>query len=116
MVYVYKAPKAPAKVTRADGYTITLKPCGTEAAYQRHLKKGEAACDPCLTAHRMVGRGRDRANTTRPKRVLAPCGTPAAYSRHLRNKEPVDKACRAANTAYHASLRAAKAKGISNGT
>ncbi|MFF4403769.1 WhiB family transcriptional regulator [Streptomyces sp. NPDC001404] len=26
--------------------------CGTEAAYQRHLRKGEAICTPCREAHR----------------------------------------------------------------
>lgn len=29
-----------------------LKPCGTEAAYQRHLRNKEIACDDCLAAHR----------------------------------------------------------------
>lgn len=28
-----------------------LKPCGTNAAYQRHRKKGEYPCGPCLQAH-----------------------------------------------------------------
>lgn len=27
-----------------------LKPCGTVAAYRRHLRKGEAACDDCKAA------------------------------------------------------------------
>lgn len=27
-----------------------LQPCGTPAAYQRHLRRGEEPCDPCLTA------------------------------------------------------------------
>ena len=27
-----------------------LKPCGTEAAYQRHRARGEDACGPCLAA------------------------------------------------------------------
>jgi hypothetical protein len=29
-----------------------LKPCGTDAAYSRHLKRGEDPCDPCKEAHR----------------------------------------------------------------
>lgn len=110
MVYVYKAPER-MTVTRADGHVIKLQPCGTEAAYQRHIKNDELACEPCLAAHRVKTRAWDRANNTRPARVVAPCGTPAAYKRHLRNNEHVDKRCRAANTAYHASLRAAQAKG-----
>lgn len=28
-----------------------VKPCGTDAAYKRHLVKGEVACQPCLDAH-----------------------------------------------------------------
>jgi transposase len=30
---------------------IVLQPCGTNAAYQRHRKKGEYPCTPCLEAH-----------------------------------------------------------------
>jgi hypothetical protein len=28
------------------------QPCGTKAAYDRHLKSGEKACEPCLEAKR----------------------------------------------------------------
>jgi hypothetical protein len=28
-----------------------LKPCGTRAAYRRHLRKGEYPCIPCLDAN-----------------------------------------------------------------
>lgn len=28
-----------------------LKPCGTEAAYRRHIRKGERPCEECLAAH-----------------------------------------------------------------
>lgn len=36
-----------------------LKPCGTEAAYQRHLRHREAPCAACRNAHRQrVGQGR----------------------------------------------------------
>ncbi len=30
--------------------TRDLHPCGTQAAYQRHQRRGEIACDPCLQA------------------------------------------------------------------
>ncbi len=30
--------------------TRSLAPCGTNAAYQRHIKHGEAACDACVRA------------------------------------------------------------------
>lgn len=29
-----------------------LKPCGTEAAYRRHMEAGERPCDACATARR----------------------------------------------------------------
>lgn len=29
----------------------TLKPCGTEAAFKRHLRRGEVACRACASAH-----------------------------------------------------------------
>lgn len=28
-----------------------IQPCGTDAAYQRHLRQGEMPCDPCVFAH-----------------------------------------------------------------
>jgi hypothetical protein len=33
----------------ADRY---VKPCGTNAAYQRHLQHGEQPCEPCCEAHK----------------------------------------------------------------
>ena len=30
---------------------LSLKPCGTEAAYVRHLRRGERACQACRGAH-----------------------------------------------------------------
>ncbi len=35
------------------------QPCGTEAAYRRHLRHGEAPCEACRTAHA------DKARTAR---------------------------------------------------
>jgi hypothetical protein len=29
-----------------------VQPCGTNAAYQRHVRHGELACEPCLAAAR----------------------------------------------------------------
>ena len=43
------------------------KPCGTHAAYVRHLKKGEPACQPCLNANAADTRARyaaTRASST----------------------------------------------------
>lgn len=33
-----------------------LKPCGTAAAYRRHMRRGEPACGPCLEAERLKSR------------------------------------------------------------
>lgn len=41
-------PRRKRKVVRAKK---PLKPCGTNAAYQRHRRKGEYPCTPCLEAH-----------------------------------------------------------------
>lgn len=30
---------------------MALKPCGTDAAYRRHLRKNEDPCEPCRRAH-----------------------------------------------------------------
>ena len=48
-----------------------LMPCGTVAAYQRHIRAGEKPCDPCAEASRVYattkrggyGRARIRACT-----------------------------------------------------
>lgn len=69
-----------------------LQPCGTNAAYGRHLRAGDDPCDPCKQAHREYVQ---RWQTT-SGRELAPCGTPAAARRHYRRGEPVDQACLAA--------------------
>lgn len=42
-----KKPGQPNQFTPEDN----LKPCGTNAAYQRHRSKGEYPCTPCLEAH-----------------------------------------------------------------
>ena len=39
-------------------------PCGTDAAYRRHLRRSEKPCTPCLDAH--------RAETARYRKASAP--------------------------------------------
>lgn len=46
-----------------------LQPCGTPAAYRRHLRHGEKACDPCKAAINQDIK--DRLNN----RKVGPCGT-----------------------------------------
>ena len=80
--------------------TRVPKPCGTDAAYVRHLKHNETPCDDCKAAHAEWARARRE-----PKpRVLKPCGTVAAYARHRKNGEepcqPCKEAMRAKNRAF----------------
>lgn len=82
-----------------------LKPHGTPAAYQRHIKAGEDACDACRTA---------RANYTRdyragkvPKREPAKHGTLRGYNAHRYRAE---KACRPCLDAYAGYINDRRAK------
>jgi len=40
---------------------VPLKPCGTEAAYVRHLRHGEEPCSDCRIAHAAYARAKRRA-------------------------------------------------------
>lgn len=37
---------------------VILQPCGTDAAYNRHIYHKELACGPCLEAHREMRKAR----------------------------------------------------------
>ena len=43
----------------------TLQPCGTEAAYRRHLHRHEVPCGPCRTAATQQSRLWARRRTSR---------------------------------------------------
>jgi hypothetical protein len=94
-----------------------LKPCGTHAAYCRHIQRGEQPCAPCKAAHAAYEAAVRAANPERHRRaVLAyqkrrktgevahvdPCGTPNAYHRHRRRRrrEEPCPACQAAWSEY----------------
>ena len=38
-----------------------LKPCGTRAAYQRHIKNREVPCEACVLANRLTAQDRAKA-------------------------------------------------------
>lgn len=40
-----------------------LQPCGTPAAYVRHIRKGTPICPPCYAAHAASERERNAART-----------------------------------------------------
>ena len=46
--------------------STALKPCGTPAAYKRHKRRGEPACDPCRDANREES-SRQRKQPTQPR-------------------------------------------------
>ena len=85
-----------------------LKPCGTHAAYQRHLRLGEKPCAECTRAKRNYQRDWNKANR-KELPPLKPCGTEAAYRRHLRRGESPCAACRAAESAASTKRRADRA-------
>lgn len=42
----------PGDSPRVARYRQSLKPCGTTAAYRRHVRDGEEPCEPCVMAER----------------------------------------------------------------
>lgn len=76
-----------------------LQPCGTVAAYARHRRAGEEACEACRKARAAYTRSRYVPSD----RQLSPCGTTGAYQRHLRRGEETCQACRDAYDAKRAS-------------
>ncbi len=75
------------------------KPCGTDAAYQRHRWLGEPPCTECRTAHSSDERQRTRKHGV-TERVYADCGTHGGWYRHLYADNDPCQPCREAhNTA-----------------
>lgn len=72
-----------------------LAPCGSEAAYRRHLRWGQEPCDACRAEHARI-QSEQRAGEPRE---LRPCGTQAAYRRHLNHGEVPCRACTDAHAA-----------------
>lgn len=77
-----------------------LKPCGTVAAYHRHLRHNETPCDACRQARSEY----HRAHYEPSPLVLQPCGTRAGNERHRRRGEASCDPCRLAYNAYQREL------------
>lgn len=80
-----------------------LAPHGTEAAYQRHVRLKESACQPCRDAHTVAYR--ERRQRLPPKKRIRRrpdprCGTTAGYRHHLHAKEVTCDRCRRAWADY----------------
>ena len=82
-----------------------LKPCGTIAAYRRHVYHGETPCDACWLAQRDAHqkrreRIRSGDHKPEPRGPIQPCGTMGGYQRHRKRLEPTCLPCRKAKAAY----------------
>lgn len=92
--------------------TRVLKPHGTSAAHQRHIKAGEDPCDACREARAQYTR--DYRAGLIPGRQPAEHGTLRGYNTHRYRKEKPCRPCLDAYNAYindrRAKLRKAKAE------
>lgn len=86
--------------------TRQLQPCGTNAAYQRHVKAGEPADDACLTAHGEYMAAWKAGALPPPKPVK--CGTETGYRHHRKRQEPPCPACREYRRKYMRAWRKAR--------
>lgn len=81
------------------------KPCGTRAAYYRHLRHGEVPCDDCTRANREDKRKPSTPTPSRRKPIKH--GTRAGYRQHrYRGETP----CQKCLTAESAGTRAYRAR------
>ena len=81
-----------------------MKPCGTYAAHNRHLRNGEDPCDDCREAKRayntrMTRERRHRQGVNQPRKRPR-CGTYAGEQYHRRYGEDICEACREARREY----------------
>ena len=86
--------------------TRPLQPCGTNAAYQRHLKYKQVACNRCLKAHAEYMAAWKAGTLPVPPPVK--CGTETGYRRHRQRREPSCEACRAYRRRYMRAWRKAR--------
>jgi hypothetical protein len=79
----------------ARGYEPMFAPCGTDSAYNRHLRRGEEPDVACREAHRKKAESERRKKGIKPAKV-AQCGTVSGYGRHRRDGEEACTACKQA--------------------
>jgi len=100
----------------------TLKSCGTLAAYRRHKRRRELACDACVMASRLYNW--ERAHPGVPyapaRHGIPEHGTMPAYRRHKRYGETVCEPCRQECARYvrerrHVRKQAALARRLAPG-
>lgn len=105
---MFDATEESAKPQRATRRAVDLKPCGTMAAFHRHLRHGEEACRSCRQAKSLY----DSANKAKGERCRKPgnqrvaaCGTDAGTKRHYAQGEKACPACRQATNEYRRRVR-----------
>ena len=104
----YRKPAEPKPAAPPKSELTIMQPCGTNAAYIRHRKRGEAPCAACTEARReYVATWRNTPPEAR-RRPEAACGTYAGAVRHYRNKEPLCEPCADARRTYVRQRRAKK--------
>lgn len=126
MAYTYKGNKPDVGATQAQRQAGEFSPrarkpvlpCGTDAAYRRHLYHKETPCAPCAAEHKRFTAEynaayaamtpEERAAVNAAKHPLSPCGARSAYARHQSRGEPIDDACREARCEYQNDVRARK--------
>lgn len=87
-----------------------LKPCGTYAAYHRHLRNREIPCEACYAAHASRERElRARRGYVRGPYARPGCGSYAGYQAHQRRGEVACEPCLEAARNYRRELRARRA-------
>lgn len=69
-----------------------LKPCGTPAAYRRHIKRGEEPCEPCRAANTQRKKAGAVTGRTGRRKPIAH-GTRAGYRQHRYRGEEACPAC-----------------------
>lgn len=81
-----------------------VKPHGTRAAYQRHLRAGEPPCQACREACAEYTRDYRAGNIGARERP--PCGTLRGYNAHRYRSEQACRACLDAHAVYINARRA----------
>lgn len=81
-----------------------LAECGTSAAYDRHVRRGEPVDEPCRLAHNKRN-VQVKAEARHRRAAATECGTRGGYQKHRRDGEPACDPCRAANSAADRRLR-----------
>jgi hypothetical protein len=83
-----------------------LQPCGTPAAYRRHLARGEPTCEACCAAMADRQRQYRPVPTIRGPYGKPQCGTDSGHQVHKRRRETPCEPCREAHRAYQQQWRA----------